>query len=411
MTMKIDSTHNVTFPQYIEKFFSEGKIIIKTFPDALISIKEPECLNIKITSAQQYIDYLETEIAFWKENDPKNKLESFTGFSLLTSAKNSFENAVKSVSSYNTYFKSSVESLSKGTLYSQSHLAKILINHIDKPSYFFDGFRYSLLSPPSGNITTATGIEGYLEGREYRNKQKQYADISCKQKEEYIENLSNANNSYSELNLKYTTSIRELEQEINNLQKKINTTLTEAESRKDAFFTETTSRREELENLYQEKLKLQAPAEYWREMKQHYFWKGIAWITISLVIAVSIIIFLMNTILSNNTVFVTGDNWIVNVKNSAILTVITSICIYALRTTVKMSLSSLHLSRDAKERENLSYFYLALIEKGAVTEKERAIVLNSLFSRSDTGLLKGDSSPTMSGNINDLLDIFKNNSK
>ena len=60
------------------------------------------------------------------------------------------------------------------------------------------------------------------------------------------------------------------------------------------------------------------------------------------------------------------------------------------------------MARDAKERNKLTYFYLALIEKNAVTEKERAIILNSLFSRSDTGLLKGESGPSMSANVTDL---------
>ena len=100
--------------------------------------------------------------------------------------------------------------------------------------------------------------------------------------------------------------------------------------------------------------------------------------------------------------------WLENIKNSAILTVITSVGIYILRTFIKMAMSSFHLSRDAKERNKLSIFYLALIEDDAVTDKERAIVLNSLFSRADTGLLKGDSGPTMSNNISDLVDLFKN---
>ena len=75
-----------------------------------------------------------------------------------------------------------------------------------------------------------------------------------------------------------------------------------------------------------------------------------------------------------------------------------------LRLFVKMTMSSFHLSRDAKERNNLTYFYLALIENKAVSKKERALILNSLFSRLDTGLLKGDSSPTMSGNVTELVE-------
>ena len=47
-----------------------------------------------------------------------------------------------------------------------------------------------------------------------------------------------------------------------------------------------------------------------------------------------------------------------------------------------------------------------VINEKAVTESERELVITSLFSRSDTGLLKGDSSPEMP-TIN-FTDIFNN---
>ncbi|GAE48464.1 hypothetical protein JCM21738_5611 [Mesobacillus boroniphilus JCM 21738] len=53
----------------------------------------------------------------------------------------------------------------------------------------------------------------------------------------------------------------------------------------------------------------------------------------------------------------------------------------------------------------LTHLYLALINENAITTEERSIVLQALFSRADTGLLKGDSSPTIpdSGLIGQLL--------
>ncbi len=38
---------------------------------------------------------------------------------------------------------------------------------------------------------------------------------------------------------------------------------------------------------------------------------------------------------------------------------------------------------------------MALLNDKGIAEAERSIVLQSLFSRADTGLLKGDSSPTL----------------
>jgi hypothetical protein len=66
------------------------------------------------------------------------------------------------------------------------------------------------------------------------------------------------------------------------------------------------------------------------------------------------------------------------------------------------------LVRDAEERKQLSYVYLALKENGSIADTERHIVLQSIFSRADTGLLKEDSSPTMPSSI---LDKVSNSGK
>lgn len=80
---------------------------------------------------------------------------------------------------------------------------------------------------------------------------------------------------------------------------------------------------------------------------------------------------------------------------SIILTVIISAGLLLINLFIKLSLSAYHLSRDAQERHKLAYVYLALLKEKAVEESDRTVVLQSLFSRSDTGLLKGDSSPTI----------------
>ena len=57
--------------------------------------------------------------------------------------------------------------------------------------------------------------------------------------------------------------------------------------------------------------------------------------------------------------------------------------------------SSFHLARDAEERHTLTFFYLALLKDTEVKDEDRKLILQSLFSRTDTGLLKEDSGPTM----------------
>ncbi|MDR1585213.1 MAG: hypothetical protein LBS07_03430 [Prevotellaceae bacterium] len=48
-----------------------------------------------------------------------------------------------------------------------------------------------------------------------------------------------------------------------------------------------------------------------------------------------------------------------------------------------------------KLRQNITYFYLSLLKDSKVADSERQLIMQSLFSRADTGSLKEDSSPTM----------------
>jgi len=67
-----------------------------------------------------------------------------------------------------------------------------------------------------------------------------------------------------------------------------------------------------------------------------------------------------------------------------------SVLIYGIRTLNKITFSSFHLARDAEERYQLTHVFLALINEKAMDKKDRSLVIQSLFSRADTGLLKDD---------------------
>ena len=69
---------------------------------------------------------------------------------------------------------------------------------------------------------------------------------------------------------------------------------------------------------------------------------------------------------------------------------------FFVRVLSRLSFSSFHLMRDAKEREQLTYLYLSLSEDDGHPDLEtRRIVLQSLFSRSQTGLLTNESGPSI----------------
>ena len=154
-----------------------------------------------------------------------------------------------------------------------------------------------------------------------------------------------------------------------------------------------------LENTYTKLLQLKGPAEYWDELAKSYHGRG--WWLLGVVGLIGVLVFgsLLALLfdcdklpLLNHVKFDA-----VTVRASLIFIVLTSVAGYLLHLFTRLSISSFHLARDYRERFQLTRVYLALIKDGDIQNEEstRQIVLQSIFSRSDTGLLKGDHALTM----------------
>ena len=57
-----------------------------------------------------------------------------------------------------------------------------------------------------------------------------------------------------------------------------------------------------------------------------------------------------------------------------------------------MAVSSKHLSEEYYQKYSLTYFYLSLLFDGKLDQKQADVILATLFSKADTGLLKNDTS-------------------
>jgi hypothetical protein len=165
-----------------------------------------------------------------------------------------------------------------------------------------------------------------------------------------------------------------------------------------------------LENTYEELLRLKKPAEYWAtraaELKKQ-GWRSLYWL-IGLVVLTAALLFCL--------LFITPDEMLVTIFSddkskairwSIVFVAFLYVLIYGIRTLNKVTFSSFHLARDAEERYQLTHVYLALINEKAMEKEDRMLVMQSLFSRADTGLLKEDSSPSMPGAANVLERIVK----
>ncbi len=160
--------------------------------------------------------------------------------------------------------------------------------------------------------------------------------------------------------------------------------------------TEWTEKVSILENTYEEKLKLKKPAEYWAKSARRYGIQGGLW---TLAIVALVVVAAINF----QEIFVT---WLQGRETPVQLNTIQGVILYGslagvyaflLRVLSRLAFSSFHLMRDAEEREQLTYLYLSLTNEAEIDKESRDIVLQALFSRSETGLLAQEHGPTMPG--------------
>jgi Na+-transporting methylmalonyl-CoA/oxaloacetate decarboxylase gamma subunit len=152
-----------------------------------------------------------------------------------------------------------------------------------------------------------------------------------------------------------------------------------------------------LEDTYLKKLQLEAPVQLWKSRAKIYRKRGYMWLCGLAVMSMCTVILLVSILYNMPSAFhynlLKGD--VLAIKGLILFATILSVLVYLIRVFSKMTFSSFHIERDAEERERLSYIYLSLVKDGKIADDDRKIVLQSLFSRVDTGLLSGDSGPTM----------------
>ena len=181
-------------------------------------------------------------------------------------------------------------------------------------------------------------------------------------------------------------------------------------AKEESEYTERLNKADEriaaLEEAYSKKLQLEGPAVYWQELAQSYLHRGWGLLFLTFALGIVMIKFLLNILLDIDAIplFNQTELSLKTIRGSLILIVMTSIAGYLIHLFTKLSISSFHLSRDYRERFQLTNVFLALLRDGDVKcdDQVKQIVMQALFSRSDTGLLKGEHSFKMPG-VADLV--------
>lgn len=166
------------------------------------------------------------------------------------------------------------------------------------------------------------------------------------------------------------------------------------------FNSDSNQKVKDLEKAYEELLRLKKPAEYWKlraaELKKE-GWRSLHWL-IGLVTFSCFTLYLLLWLTPEGMLksFFNEDKSLA-IRWTIIFITFISFLFFGVRALMKVTFSSFHLARDAEERERLTYVYLAMVKDASVDKEDRHLIMQSLFSRADTGLLKEDSSPTMPG--------------
>lgn len=226
------------------------------------------------------------------------------------------------------------------------------------------------------------------------NIRNEFNKYLTKSESEIVEHISNTNEKYGE----YVEAIDTLKNDKESL---FTDWFETSKSDFEIFDTESKEKVINLEKAYQELLSLKKPAEYWKlrasKLKEE-GWSAIHWL-IGLILFACLSLYLLLWLTPEGMLLSFINGQASAIKWSIIYVTFIAFLTYGIRALNKIAFSSFHLARDAEEREQLTFVYLALIKDGSVDEKDRSLIMQSLFSRADTGLLKEDSSPTMPNDI------------
>ena len=156
----------------------------------------------------------------------------------------------------------------------------------------------------------------------------------------------------------------------------------------------------DLEETYKNKLSLEAPEKLWNERAVEHQKKATRW-TYFLIGAVLSLIFtlvLLVIVIHDYSLNIIKKD-LPFISESFILISVISFFIYIIRVLIKIVMSNHHLATEYKQKAALTRFYQALTKAGTNIDKdERLIIINSLFGKVETGLVK-----TVTSNDSDTI--------
>lgn len=385
------------------------------FQTADVTIQYPHIgFSITLEGLSSVHKFLSNQIKGWDkyENLPSEFIESKKHFQTLLSAlerllanhreadenqlNNTWNNARSTYIQNRNYF-----------IYDSPQTEFLIDVYNDKPNAFEGAYKYII---GTTDVNNKDKLIGTLLGYEFDLKDhSEIVKRRDKEKSSITKLRNDLREQLSETEIQTTENITKTREKFEEYSNNID----ELKSTKENLFDEwynkiqedfikfdeqSNQKIEDLEKLYLEKLKLEAPARYWKIKSDKYYKEGkesrkiLIWVISTTGVFMAAILLISPSWIFEN---IFKENATAVVRWSLIFIALLSLIAYTVKSISKVMFSSYHLARDAEERHTLTYFYLALLKDSAAKEEDKNLILQSLFSRVDTGLLKDDSGPTM----------------
>jgi hypothetical protein len=395
-----------------------------------ISIVDVSKKSFQFDTLEVLTDFIKTELNFWKNKDTKQKEDGLFVHSYLNyhnnfqAALNIIEGWSPSLSTWevtvfagevNSLFRNYLNPISNQWLWSGHVFIEPWLKSYKLSQASGDSFIQAIVNKDTRNITIYDCMQGYLLAYEFLMQdetqltQRRHAEkvtfSSIRQqliskKDALIKDVSNYQ---VEIEKWKTKTIEETEDWHDKHIRHIDATSIKHSKDFQDRISAWTAKVTDLETLYQEKLRFESSANYWALSANKFRKQGFYW-TLALVLTAAVaILYLSNFFVS----------WLQGYETAIKLNSIQGVILFAsilsafailIRTFSKLTFSAFHLQRDAEEREQLTHLYLALGNETEVDSDSRKIILQSLFSRSETGLLANESGPMMPS-VNDIVSV------
>lgn len=211
-----------------------------------------------------------------------------------------------------------------------------------------------------------------------------------------------SNEQYKEITTFIETKHNEVQQQFDEQSKG----LKEFRSSINIWQEEKEARLNDLEETYKNKLSLEAPEELWYNRSKEYREKAKYWTWVLIFSALALVGFLTGLVMVIHDYSLDTIQEIPFISKSFILVSIISFFVYIIRVLIKIVMSNHHLATEYEQKAALTRFYQALTYAGTdIAKEERIIIIHSLFSKSDTGLVKTDSS----NDVDAILSVLSKN--